>query len=290
MRIRVQIPRTLLKSQLQRTVCRSGQLTCHSNVHSSEQETSPLTGWEVKVDTCHCPNLHRQHTEHLCAYVCCVYVRVYAHTCTAYLMCVPTFKKSGWVPLVSLLVFFCLYFISAPLMKVGLQTDGFSLCISGACFVLCSAPLSENPAEFWSVWDILAHHLLVPWVPGHLLFIWATPQEECLNVEAASDMSEAAGSGHLWVVISNLLENSYLFSTSLPISGLFVGRSPTQTPCCIFLLCNICIANYSFYKQSLCYIVVSPNVLGMNALPFKCFKALRLNKVNEPKLFPHNIL
>lgn len=120
MRIRVQIPRTLLKSQLlwQRTVCESGQLTCHSSVRSSEQETSPLTGWEVKVDTCHCPNLHRQHTEHyvrVC--VCCVCMRVYAHTCTAYLMCVPTFKKSGWVPLVSLLVFSCLYFIWTPLME-----------------------------------------------------------------------------------------------------------------------------------------------------------------------------
>lgn len=152
MRIRVQIPRTLLKSQLlwQRTVCGSGQLTCHNNVHSSEQETSPLTGWEVKVDTCHCPNLHRQHTEHFCVCVYCGYVRVYTRTCTAYLVCIPTFKKSGWIPLVSLLVFSCLYFSWTPLMVV-LQTDGFSLCLSGACFVLCSAPLSENPADFWSV-------------------------------------------------------------------------------------------------------------------------------------------
>lgn len=228
MRIRVQIPRPLLLSQLlwQRTVCGSDQLACHSNVHSSEQETSPLTGWEVKVDTCHCPNLHRQHTEHLCVRVCCVYVRMYART--AYPMCIPTFKKSGWVPLVSFLVFSCLDFIWTPLMGGRSANRWFQPLYFWSLFCPVLAPLSESPAGFWSGWDILAHHLLVPWVPGHPLFIWTTPQEECLNVEAASDMSEAAGSGHLWVVISNLLENSYLFPISLPITGLFVDGHPPK--------------------------------------------------------------
>lgn len=112
-------------------VCGSGQLACHSNVHSSEQETSPLTGWEVKVDTCHCPNLHRQHTEHLCVRVCCVYVRMYARTANP--MCIPTFKKSGWVPLVSFLVFSCLDFI-------------WTLPMGG-----CSANRWFQPLYFWSL-------------------------------------------------------------------------------------------------------------------------------------------
>lgn len=111
----------------------------------------------------------------------------------------------------------------------------------------------------------------------------------CLNVETVSDPSEAASPSHLWVVISNLLNNSYLFSISLPITGLFVRWAPTQTPCCIFLLpCNICIAIYSFFLNRVTpvfHYAVSPRVLWIKSL--NAFKALRPNKINNPNIFPH---
>lgn len=104
------------------------------------------------------------------------------------------------------------------------------------------------PVLRWSVRDIPVYHPLAQRVPVHPLFIRPTPQRRSVLKCRNGFWPEAESPSHLWVVISNLLNNSYLFSISLPITGLFVIWAPTQTPCCSFLLpCNICIAIYSFF-------------------------------------------